>query len=317
MLKYLTVVLLLMITGNFCFSQTDHIKSLVEETNGLDLDIWELVDYAKTNLNSDEELSRFFYYWIGGNIRYDHELLAQVEQGTVTNETFFESQDYYQVYQNRKAVCAGYAGLYEWFMFELDIEVAVISGHIRDERNHYLELEADAAFRHAWNAVKLNGNWILLDSTWGTSGEQEVSDYYFDIKPEWSIITHYPEEPKWQLLQNPLTLEEFNRSKFIKPYWFQIGFSDIPVLKEDDTYYYLVYKSNPDKKWSVQLLLSTDNYNYDFINQTKEIVQDGFTYVRFEKTGIPRNAYYKMDLIYMDVENENSYSIFNVFYFKT
>ena len=49
-----------------------------------------------------------------------------------------------------------------------------------------------------------------------------------NIKPEFSIITHYPENDKWQLLEKPLTLEEFNNSQFIKPIWFKIGFTEIP-----------------------------------------------------------------------------------------
>ncbi|MBO0324399.1 hypothetical protein J0X14_19000, partial [Muricauda sp. CAU 1633] len=102
-----------------------------------------------------------------------------------------------------------------------------------------------------------------------------------------------------------------------KPYWFQIGFEDIPVLKEDANYYYLVYKSNPDKNWSINLMYGTDNRNYQFINDTVQIEQDDFTYIRFNKSNIPAKAYYKMDLIYKDLENGASTSIPNVFYFKT
>ncbi len=317
MIKKLAILYIFVLSSNFIISQNDMIKSLVDKTDSLDLDMWDLVDFAKQNLESKNDQARFFYQWIGSNIVYDDELLSNLDKGLVSDTAFWESQDYYRVYENRKGVCAGYAGLYKWFMFEIDIEVAIISGHIRDERNHYLELDADDSFRHAWNAIKLDGKWILLDSTWGTSGNQGVSDFYFDIDPGLAIITHFPEESKWQLLKEPLTLEEFNRSKFIKPYWFQIGFKDIPVLKEDANYYYLVYKSNPNKNWSINLMYGTDNRNYQFINDTVQIEQDDFTYVRFNKSNIPPKAYYKMDLIYKDQDNGTSTSIFNVFYFKT
>src|SRR5690606_6179033 len=148
----------------------------------------------------------FFYYWIGSNIEYDQQTLQKLINGTMTNQEFTRSQNEYEVFENKKGVCAGYANLFKWFMDEVDIETAIISGHIRDERNHYVELFKDDNFRQAWNAIKLNNECILVDSTWGTSNENTTSEFYFDMKPEWAIITHYPEDSKWQLLEKPLTL---------------------------------------------------------------------------------------------------------------
>src|SRR5690606_17831894 len=113
----------------------------------------------------------------------------------------------------------------------------IISGYIRDERNHYVEFTKDDGFRHGWNAIKLNEKWILVDTTWGTSSDSTTSEFYFDMKPEWAIITHFPEDSNWQLLKKPLTLEEFNNSKFISPIWFFVGYSDIPKLMSDKDYY--------------------------------------------------------------------------------
>ncbi|RIV48697.1 hypothetical protein D2V93_17025 [Flagellimonas taeanensis] len=309
--------ILLLLCFNHLFSQNDSIKSLVTATNKKNFDIEELVDFARDNLDSEPSLARFFYLWIGNNIIYDYQLLEELEEGAISNEDFWASQNVYSVYENRKGVCAGYAQLFEWFMNKFNIETAVISGHIRDERNHYVEIESDDKFRHAWNAVKLDQKWILLDATWGTSGDSSVSDFYFNIKPELAIITHFPENDKWQLLERPLSLQDFNNSKFIKPIWFQIGFKNIPELKQDDEYYYLVYESNPNNNWSVTLMIGDDNATYEWISDVTSINQDGFTYLRFKKSGIPEKAYYKLDLKYNDEENGTSTFIFNVFYFKT
>ncbi len=281
--------------------------------------MWELKKFAEKNLKTNVDIAKFFYYWIGTNITYDYGFSKEMKEnfGLSFHKVYEEKQHPYTVYTRRKGVCAGYARLYKWFMNELEIEVEIISGHIRDERNHFVELLDDDDFRHGWNAVKLKDKWILVDTTWGTSGNKEVSDFYFDIDPKFAIITHFPEEKRWQLLEKPLTLEEFNKSKFIKPFWFQIGFTDIPVLKEDKEYYYLVYKSNADKGWSINLMYGTDNINYNFIHDTVKIEQDGFTYVRFKKKDIPKKAFYKMDLNYSDEENKTSRYIFNVYYFKT
>lgn len=317
MIKQSAILLIFIFSANLINGQNNSIKSLMDKTENMDLDMWDLVEYCRKNLQTEKEQANFFYHWIGHNIVYDHQLLIDSNAGIVPDEAFWEKQDSYHVYVNRKAVCAGYAELFKWFMNELDIEVKIITGHIRDYRNHYVELESDDNFRHAWNAVKLDGEWKLLDSTWGTSGESSVSEFYFDIKPELAIITHFPEDSRWQLLENPITLEEFNNSKFINPIWFQSGFSDVPSLKEDSSFYYLVFKSNPNKNWSIQLMYSTDNHNYNFINDTVQIKHDGMTYARFKKSGIPEKAYYKMDLVFIDEENQTSQTVFNVYFFKT
>jgi hypothetical protein len=279
---------------NFGFSQNESIKALVEKTNELNLDMWDLTTYAEKHIKDKEQLARFFYYWIGTNIKYDKEIL---QDKALSNEEFWKRQDEQVVYNSRKGVCAGYAKLYQWFLDWADIETVVISGHIRNGRNHYVELESDDDFRHAWNAIKLNNEWLLVDSTWGTSNEESQSEFYFDIKPEHSIITHYPENSEWQLLKKPLSLEEFNNSKFIKPVWFFVGFSDIPKLMSDKDYYYFVFKNNPKLEWSVEIKFSTNNINFKPIENITTINQDGNTYLKFTKGNMPELIYFKVNLL--------------------
>jgi hypothetical protein len=312
MKKNQLLIIFFLVFINYISSQNNEIKLLVEKTEKLNLDMWELSEFAEKNLKNEDDKARFFYYWIGKNIEYDYEFLRKMDIEENIHEEYLKKQDEYRVYEDRKGICAGYANLFTWFMLEADIEVENISGHIRDERNHYVELHSDD-FRHAWNAIKLNGEWKLVDTTWGTSNEDSESKFYFDIKPELAINTHYPENSKWQLLEKPLSLEEFNNSKFVKLVWFFSGFTDIPNLKKDNNYYYFVYKTNNENRnLSVELMISKDNLNYETIENTVKIEQDGITYVRFEKSKIPEKAFYKVHLL------ENDYIIYsNVLSFKT
>lgn len=306
------VYILILSFFNYGFSQNKSIKALVEKTNELNLDMWDLTTYAEKHIKDKEQLARFFYYWIGSNIEYDHKSLKEKKEGIITLEEYSNRQDPFEVYKNRRGVCAGYANLLQWFLDWVDIETVKISGHIRDERNHYIELN-EKNFRHAWNAIKLNNKWILIDSTWGDSYDAAQSEFYFNIKPELAINTHYPINNKWQLLEKPLSLEEFNDSKFVKLIWFFSGFTDIPKLKKDNNYYYFIYNSNSENKnLSVKLLISKDNLNFETIENTVKIKQDGITYVRFEKSKIPEKAFYKVHLL------EKDYIICsNVLSFKT
>ncbi|WP_348743563.1 transglutaminase domain-containing protein [Tenacibaculum sp. 190524A05c] len=280
-------------------SQENKVKSLVEKSKTLNLEMWELTVFAQKKLTSKTDLAKFFYYWIGNNISYDNEFLREMDKmyGRELYEKYEEKQHAYTVYTDRKGVCAGYANLFKWFMDECDIEVEIVSGHIRDARNHFVELDNDNDFRHAWNAVKLNDKWILVDTTWGTSYDPVQSKFYFDIKPELAINTHYPEDSKWQLLENPLSLKEFNDSKFVQLIWFFSGYSDVPTLKRDKSFYYLVYKQNTTKKdLYTALEISENNKNFKPIPNLIRINQNGYTYLRFKRDSIPNKAYYKVHL---------------------
>jgi len=317
-MKRYILLLISLLFFNSVFSQNEKINELISDTDEMNLNIWDFVDYAKNKITDKTELAKFFYHWVGTHIEYDDEVYQNILNNTIDHKQFQLSQDEYEVYDNRKAVCAGYANLYKWFMDEINVEAVVISGHIRDERNHYVDL-SDDSFAHAWNAIKLNDKWVLVDATWGTSDDISMSEYYFDLKPELAIITHYPSEQKWQLLEKPLSLKEFNESKFIKPIWFFSGFSDIPVLKADENYYYLIYKSNPDKNFSVELMYSSDNINFSPIQNQIEIEQDDHMFLRFPKTGIPQKAYFKLNMIFTKMygNTQNTFIQGGIFYFKT
>jgi len=296
MKKILLTFFFLLIT-NYGFSQDNSIMKLVRETDEMKLNLKGVTEFAKKNLDNKENLAKFFFYWTSTNIEYDNKSLRERNDGIISSSELYNRQSKFEVYKNRKGICAGYSNIFKWFMDEMDIESVMISGHIRDSRNHYVELKKDDDFRHGWNAIKLNEKWIIVDTTWRTSNDISQSEYYFDIKPELAIITHYPENPEWQLLEKPLSLVEFNNSKFIEPFWFMNGFTDSPKLKADKEFYYLVFKTNKNKSWSIKLLFSKDNKNFNPIQNITTIEQGGFTYLKFNKPEVSQNGFYKINLL--------------------
>lgn len=48
-------------------------------------------------------------------------------------------------------------------------------------------------------------------------------DFYFLADPEEFIDSHFPDEEKWQLLDMPITLEEFERRVFKTSAFFTMG----------------------------------------------------------------------------------------------
>lgn len=101
-------------------------------------------------------------------------------------------------------------------------------------------------YESVWNAVKVDGEWILVDTFWMVGGEKEgfvamdidnerkmetflrrressgvslndltrgksIREDYFNAKPRQFVKTHYPFESEWQLLPNPVSFSSFLR----------------------------------------------------------------------------------------------------------
>ncbi|XP_072025315.1 uncharacterized protein [Amphiura filiformis] len=105
----------------------------------------------------------------------------------------------------------------------------------------------DPSYVHNWNAVRIDGYWYFIDCNWGVSYipgsvsfdpfRYEYDEHYFLTDPETMITTHFPRNASWQLLPNPITLEQFNTTVPVKPYFCKFGFELLshsePVI---DTY---------------------------------------------------------------------------------
>ncbi len=86
---------------------------------------------------------------------------------------------------------------------------------------------------HAWNSVKIGSSYYLVDTTWGAgscdgdSYVKKFNDFYFCTNPENFIRTHLPEEQKWQLLPQTITLKEFVSMLKINEAFYSSGFTSV------------------------------------------------------------------------------------------
>ena len=115
MKKNQLLIIFFLVFINYISSQNNEIKLLVEKTEKLNLDMWELSEFAEKNLKNEDDKARFFYYWIGKNIEYDYEFLRKMDIEENIHEEYLKKQDEYRVYEDRKGICAGYANLFTWF----------------------------------------------------------------------------------------------------------------------------------------------------------------------------------------------------------
>jgi transglutaminase/protease-like cytokinesis protein 3 len=151
------------------------------------------------------------FEWITGSIHYDLETFQQ----RLPTLDLGNSQSSSVVLSSRKAICGGYSNLFYDLCKYAGVKAQVIEGlgKIRNSSN-----PADSTFRiesHAWNAVKLNEKWYLLDLTWSSgaminnSYQQRRNWEFFMTPPAVFLLTHFPSDPMWQLQKRVISYQEF------------------------------------------------------------------------------------------------------------
>lgn len=122
---------------------------------------------------------------------------------------------------SREGVCQDYAELFIALCKLSNIENNFITGDGKTSAN-------DIGFyssNHAWNIVRVNGKYQIYDLTWaaGTydsktkSFNKQFNEQYFNANPEEFILNHFPDESKWQLLDKPLSKNEYINSPTFNP----------------------------------------------------------------------------------------------------
>ena len=120
----------------------------------------DLVKYCSTNEQKIQEI----HDWICNNLAYDYKMYYN--GGYVKNQL-----DY--AFQNKRAVCAGFAALGTTMFRAAGIPCVTVSGISTSSGK--LKDTADKGQGHAWNAVYYNGAWHYMDLTWDCTNK-----YYGD-----------------------------------------------------------------------------------------------------------------------------------------
>jgi len=158
------------------------------------------------------------------------------------------------VLRNRIAMSQGFAALFHTMAEMAGIESEIIRGHSRALGEYRLPGGMRPLREHTWNAVKINGSWRLIDVTLGSGllrfsyspqGETlgSVSMYrpfFFMPEPEELLFINFPAEPRWQLVQNLITFEQFRNRPIKDDFFFRLdaelvshknGIIDLPAAE--------------------------------------------------------------------------------------
>ena len=140
-----------------------------------------------------------------------------------------------QILRRRIALCSEYASLFNEMCESVGIKSTTISGYVHE----FDFFPGDTLFRaeHAWSTVYVNDRWELMDLTWGAGHLEpkrqlfknlmwvlfekpyEVEWHYvhaynpdwFYVDPSQMVASHFPVLDFFQLINNPISMEEFNK----------------------------------------------------------------------------------------------------------
>lgn len=166
-------------------------------------DVNYLARYLRAGAKTERKTIETFFYWISQNIEYDLELCEKLDitENDVSVKTTIEK---------KKTICDGYSRLFLALCQAVKIECVKISGVAKS----FLDEKEGG---HAWNVVRINQKWLLVDTTWGAGAvdistntyRKKVNLNYFCSNPDYFLIEHFPEDEKWQLTDNPITHDQF------------------------------------------------------------------------------------------------------------
>lgn len=184
-----------------------------------------LSDYLTAPARSDMDKVRVIYAWLVSHIRYDVEAANSPYRQKYYSEKEYASR----VLQKRKGLCTGYALLFKYMLKRAGVDAVCIRGYARTS-----DEEAGRPVKiidHEWNAVKIDGDWYLLDLAWAVSTAADgtySNDTYFLTSPEQFVSQHFPTDPRWQLLDNPISKADFDLFPKLYASFFTYGFNSFP-----------------------------------------------------------------------------------------
>ena len=171
-------------------------------------DISKLAADLTEGLSTEKEKARAIYVWLTEHISYD--VRTAFDEDAEAQEVVAKQKSRV-VLKSKKAVCEGYANLFCDLCSAAGIKAFKAVGTVKNSYGRIPRIG------HAWNLVRVDGEWGLVDATWGAGNvddeeqkfAREFNPEYFLAAPEFILKNHLPTDPLYQLSAQPITLQQF------------------------------------------------------------------------------------------------------------
>ena len=218
MIKYIyQIILIVTLSVNTIVSFAQQQNSIDGKIRSYSSDFQSTKDLANlinASFNNDLDKARAVYTWIAMNVVYDTKALNKPQklrfsyrsqEELEAKKKQFREDLALKTLTKRKALCEGYSTLFQNLCHQMDIECEIVSGVARRMISEIGQPNLPS--NHAWNVVKINGAWQLIDVTWAAGWvdyskmkfHKEFSTDYFASDPDEFAMKHLPDNKKWLL----------------------------------------------------------------------------------------------------------------------
>ena len=108
----------------------------------------------------------------------------------------------------RLGVCSDYAYLTKKLLSHCGVESEIVVGAAK---NSISDIALELSSNHAWNIITINGTKQIYDVCWSDAAGKT----WLNVNPEIMIYTHFPDNPKHQLLNSPISKSEFDHLPYL------------------------------------------------------------------------------------------------------
>jgi Transglutaminase-like superfamily len=127
-------------------------------SHSIDSTLLPLAKSITASVQTDSDKVVAIYQWMFKNLEYDFESIVNERKGLPNPDSF---QQPAIAIRRKKAVCDGYAQIFRDLCLLNDVFATCIVGYTA-----FNDLTDSAQVLHAWNAVRVNHNWYLMDVCW-------------------------------------------------------------------------------------------------------------------------------------------------------
>lgn len=194
----------------------------------------DLANQIEKDFYSDADKSRAAFFWLTENIRYNlsefynprkrkYNFQYTSEEEKIEKLQALKDNLVAETFRNKTGVCEEYAQSFKKICDLLKIEAEVIKGNVRNTAAEIGKIATST--NHAWNAVKIDGNWLVLDATWAAGSvkndkwNRNFNAYFYDIPKSKIFKTHYPDDKIWKIRFGRMDEKEFyNQPIYSNPF---------------------------------------------------------------------------------------------------
>ncbi|XP_014769685.1 hillarin [Octopus bimaculoides] len=201
----------------------DHVIKISETNQGTYTD---LIRLLTEHLQSELEKARAIYRWITVmdlNVMQFDDIVDNDTPLGILRGIKYGTETYHVLFMR---LCS-YAGL----------QCVEIKGHSKSVGYEPGMKILPENFQNTWNAIYIDGDWRLVQCNWGARHlvlnkdkmqeknnrdhiRYQYDEHYFLTDPDEFIQEFYPYDQEWQLLQKPISLENFEAMPFVRSIFF-------------------------------------------------------------------------------------------------